>query len=144
MLMIPTTPDEWRRITDKFGLRWNFHHCCGAIDGKHISIKKPAKSGSHFFNYKGFYSIVLLALVDSEYKFLWVNMGAQGSCSDAAVYNHSTLEPRLRNGTLGLPDPESLPRDDKDTGYFIVADDAFALCSYMLKPYPHYNLNHDQ
>ena len=145
MLMFPTTPAEWRCIADKFGQRWNFHHCCGAIDGKHIAIKKPAKSGSHFFSYKGFYSIVLLALVDSEYKFLSVNVGVQGSCSDAGVYNHSSLvEPRLRNGTLGLPNPEPLPRDDRDTGYFLVGDDAFALRIYMMKPYPHYNLDHDQ
>ena len=27
---LPTTPDGWRQIADKFGARWNFHHACGA------------------------------------------------------------------------------------------------------------------
>lgn len=33
-------PDEqtWRDISVGFNERWNFPHCCGAIDGKHVSI----------------------------------------------------------------------------------------------------------
>jgi len=140
----PTSPDEWKRVADKFAQRWNFPHCCGAIDGKHIAIKKPANSASRFYNYKGFCSIILLAVVDSEYKFMWVSVGAEGSCSDAGLFNRSSLEPALRNGTLGFPDPEPLPRDDRCTSFFLVGDDAFPLRSYMVKPYPHHNLDREQ
>jgi len=49
---VPLTADEWGKIKDTFLHRWNFPMCCGAIDGKHVIIKRPSGSGSFFFNYK--------------------------------------------------------------------------------------------
>ena len=63
----PMTPETWSEVADKFGQIWNFHNCIGAIDGKHIAIKCPDNSGLYYFNYKGFHSIILLALVDATY-----------------------------------------------------------------------------
>ena len=53
----------------------------------HIVLKAPPNSGTVYHNNKGFYSIILLALVDADYKFLWVDVRANGSTSDCAVYN---------------------------------------------------------
>jgi hypothetical protein len=140
----PADPDAWRAVAQRFGSRWNCHHCCGALDGKHIAIKNPKKAGSLYFNYKGFFSIVLLALVDADYKFLWCDIGADGSASDCGIYNLSRLETGLTSGTIGFPAPEPLPNDDQDTPYFIVADDAFPLRTYMLKPYSQRYLSRTQ
>ena len=52
-------------------LLWNFHHVLGALDGKHIPIRFPAHGGSQFYNYKGYHSIVLIALLDATYRFMW-------------------------------------------------------------------------
>ena len=71
----------------------NVPHEVGALDGKHIAIKKPKKSGSEYFNYKGYFSLVLLALVDADYKFLWVNAAASGSSSDAQMKRRIEMEP---------------------------------------------------
>ena len=116
----PSNPDGWKQVAAKFGNRWNFPHCCGSIDGKHVAIRKPEHAGSLYYNYKGFHSILMLALVEADYKFLWVNVGAEGSNSDAGVFQRCNLETALREGTLGLPDPDPLPNDDRDTPYFMV------------------------
>ena len=59
---------------------------------------------------KGYFSIVLLALVDYNYKFLFVDVGCQGSISDGGVYRNSPFNDAIQKGTLNLPDPEPLPQ----------------------------------
>lgn len=90
---MPRTPEEWSDISDDFYKLWQFPHCCGWMDGKHVMIQAPANSGSEFYNYKGFFSVVLLALVDAQYRFMFVNVGSQGRISDGGVFANSTLKP---------------------------------------------------
>ena len=101
-LMCPTDPEDWKNIEEIFRNRWNVPHSVGALDGKHLAIKKPKNSCSEYFYCKGYFSVVLLALVDADYKFPWVNVGSNGSSSDAQIFNSSKLKRRIENGTLGL------------------------------------------
>ena len=112
-------PEDWKSIEEKFGNRWNVHHAVGALDSKQLAIRKPWKSGSEYFNYKGYVFLVLLAFVDAEYKFLWVNVGASGSSSDAQIFNRGKLKRRIENGNLGLPPPEPLGPGRPDLHYFL-------------------------
>ncbi|EZA53811.1 hypothetical protein X777_06627 [Ooceraea biroi] len=69
-VVLPTlSADEWKKKSEDFLFKWQFQNCVGALDGRHIEIQAPPCSGSHFFNYKGYFSIVLLALCDANYKF---------------------------------------------------------------------------
>ena len=61
-------------------------------DRKHILKKSPAKSGSLFFNYKGHFSTNLMALVDANYKFIYVDKGEYGGISDSSVLKASNLK----------------------------------------------------
>ncbi|XP_068250226.1 uncharacterized protein [Palaemon carinicauda] len=63
-LKLPQTAEELERMAQRYEERWNLPHCIGAHDGKHICLCNPALGGSYYYNYKKFYSIVLLAIVD--------------------------------------------------------------------------------
>ena len=82
VVSIPTTAEGWKEIAASYSSRWYFHHVLGALDGKHIRIRCPANRGCQFYNYKGYHSIVLLALVDANYSFTRVQVGAPGAASD--------------------------------------------------------------
>ena len=135
VIACPSTPEEWRPIADQFSRRWNLPHCIGALDGKHIAMTCPPNGGSIFYNYKGFHSIILMALVDADYKFAWVDVGSDGSSGDAHVFNKSELKDCILDDTIGFPAPDPLPHDDKDIPYFISGDDAFALRTWLMKPF---------
>ncbi|VDI32446.1 Hypothetical predicted protein [Mytilus galloprovincialis] len=136
----PTEEAEWLAISQEFSDMWQFHHVLGALDGKHVAIKCPAGGGSKYYNYKGFHSIVLMGLVDANYKFKWVNVGAPGACSDAQIWNQSDLKNHIIDENMHIPKAEPLPNDDKDIPYFIVGDDAFALRSWLMKPFSRRNM----
>ncbi len=121
-LPVPATPAEWENIADGFYRHWNFPHVLGALDGKHIACKCPPGSGSQYFNYKKFYSVVLLALVDADYKFIWADLGAKGSASDAQIWNDSDLKQAVENGTVPLPQARPLPHDTQDVPYFFIGE----------------------
>lgn len=140
----PSTPEGWKKISDHFQSRWNFPHCIGALDGKHVAIDKPKNSCSEYYNYKKFFSVILMALVDADYKFIWVEAGCNGSCSDAQIWNDSDLQDGIKLGVAGLPDSEPLEGETFDLPYFIVGDDAFALREYLMKPFGHSTLTRQQ
>ena len=96
------------------------------------------------YNYKGFFFLVLLALVDAEYRFLWINCGSSGSCSDAQIFNRSLLREKIKDGSLGLPAPEPLGEGGPDLRYFLLGDDAFALMPWMVKPYSRRQLTREE
>ncbi|KAL2099475.1 hypothetical protein ACEWY4_003869 [Coilia grayii] len=140
------TEATWRKVAAGFQKYRHFPNCIGALDGKHVVIQKPAGSGSLFFNYKGTFSIVLLALVDHNYNFIAVDVGAYGSNSDGGIFANSNLGKSLDAGTLHVPPPAPLP-DAPELGslpYTVVADDAFPLKTYVMKPYPGRHLSEER
>lgn len=127
---MPNTTRKWNEIQKGFESKWNFPRCCGALDGKHIRIKRPPNSTSLFYNYKGTYSIVLFAMVDADYCFTYIDVGQDGRANDSTVFKNSTLKIALEQNLLNWPN-EGL----------CVADDAFCLTPYCLKPFSHRGLD---
>ncbi|RUM45879.1 MAG: hypothetical protein DSY80_02865 [Desulfocapsa sp.] len=133
---MPKTEDEWKVVADEFRRKWNFPHAIGAIDGKHVSIKKPPGSGSFYYNYKGFFSIVLMAVVNANYEFLMVDAGINGRVSDGGVISYSTFGRMMEQNKLCIPASEKLHENDNACLPFVfLADDAFSLGENLMKPY---------
>jgi hypothetical protein len=133
---MPTTEQEWKKIAKDFEVTWNFPHCLGALDGKHVVMQCPANTGSTFYNYKGTFSIVLMALVDANYNFIYAHVGCQGRISDGGVFNATPFSSLLYQDKLSIPNPEPLSGRIIPTPYVIVADEAFPLKENIMKPYP--------
>ena len=125
-LKTPNNTDEWVKISRKFKENWDFPNGLGGVDGKYIVLQQPKSSGSHYRNYKGTDSIILLAMVGPEYEFLFVDIGMNGRNPDGGNWNK----------TLNLPDPTPLPGRNYLLPYVCTGDDAFPLTAYMMKPYP--------
>ena len=135
LLQASSTPEEWQKVSKKFEIKWNFPKCLGAIDGKHILVQAPQNSGSYFFNYKGQYSTVLMAVVDAEYKFLIATVGVNGRVSDGGVFRATGVSNFIENASNTL-EKTSLPGRKLRIPYTFVADDAFPLQPHIMKPYP--------
>lgn len=86
----------------------------------------------------------MLALVDAEYKFLWVDVGTNGAASDAQIFNDCELRECIEDGTIGFPPPENMPGDDRAMPYYIVGDDAFPLRTWLMKPFGSRHLTDDE
>ncbi|XP_068907626.1 putative nuclease HARBI1 [Tenebrio molitor] len=134
-LKTPTTEQEWLVIAKRFWTQWNFPNCLGALDGKHIAFRARKCDGSLYYNYKGFHSIVLMALVDADYNFLYVDVGCNGRISDGGVFSNSTLCTAIQKNTLNFPQATTFPQSAKSAPFVIVADDAFRLSTHIMKPW---------
>ncbi|XP_046666546.1 uncharacterized protein LOC124358292 [Homalodisca vitripennis] len=125
---MPENEEQWLCESKKFEEKWDFPHAVGAIDGKHVAIQCPPKSGSEYFNYKSFFSFVLFALVDADYNFMFVDVGCQGRISDGGVFKNSlSCTTILKKGNLKLPPPSPLPNSSIPSPYVILGDDAFCI-----------------
>ena len=87
------------------------------------------------YNYKDLFYLVLLALVDKEYRFFWVNVGSSGSSSDAQIFTRSDLKEKIKDGTFGSAAPEPPEEGSANLHYFLLSDDTFALMQLLVKPY---------
>jgi len=96
----------------------NFPHSVRAIDGKHVVLQCPRNSASEYFNYKNAFSIVLFALVDANYSFMFVGAGFQGRISGSGVFTNTELYKKLETKTLCLPQTVPLNVREKRVPYF--------------------------
>lgn len=95
--------DKLKEIVDGFETWWGFPQAAGAIDGTHIPIIRPDESASDYYNRKGYYSVIMQAMVDFRGWFMDIYIGWPGKVHDARVFSNSSLYRKGSTGTL-FPD----------------------------------------
>ena len=70
--------EHLKEIVDGFETCWGFPQVAGAIDGSHIPILLPDQSASDYYNRKGYYSVIMQAMVDIRGLFMDVYIGWPG------------------------------------------------------------------
>lgn len=112
---------RWIYQTDELS---NFHSCHRWEAHRLI---KPEHSGSLYFIYRHYTSIVLLPVCDASYSFR--------PCSKSQHWK------KLISNKLGIPYPAELTSTDKPKfSHVFVADEAFGLISHIMRPYGGENL----
>eukprot|EP00112_Aurelia_sp_Birch-Aquarium-sp1_P015468 Seg3426.4 transcript_id=Seg3426.4/GoldUCD/mRNA.D3Y31 product="Protein ANTAGONIST OF LIKE HETEROCHROMATIN PROTEIN 1" protein_id=Seg3426.4/GoldUCD/D3Y31 len=141
-LNAPETKEDWKEVARGFEKEWNYPNCIGALDGKHVAMECPKNQGSSFYNYKGFHSIVLMAVCDANYCFSLVDIGGYGGDNDASIFGGSEMGISFREGEMDIPEPEII--DKFSLPYVLVSDEIFKLEPWLMKPSPGNNLDQEK
>jgi hypothetical protein len=103
----------------------------GAIDGTHISIRKPYVGPEDYFNFKSSGDTIQMQAVDDRHKrFLDVAVGMPGSTHDSRMLRRSALFQQAETGTLF--DPEV---NVEGFTPFLLGDAGYPLKQWLLTPY---------
>ncbi|XP_017025421.1 putative nuclease HARBI1 isoform X1 [Drosophila kikkawai] len=132
-LEIPRTEEQWLSIARDFQEMWNFPHCLGAVDGHHIAFRSKTITDASYSNYRQFKSIIMLALVDAQHRFLYVDASCKGGAEDA--FTDSPLFDAMESNWLNIPPESNLPGLEEELPHVILADQGFHLQPWLMKPY---------
>ena len=95
--------------------------------------KRGAESAKEYRNFKGFYSIVIMAIVDAEYRFSWASSGYPGNSHDAIIFQSTGLFHKISDGSF-IP-KYSKKEGEGDIYPTVIGDSAFPFLPWLMKPY---------
>lgn len=133
---MPKSEEEFKKKMLDMEELWQFPCCWSALDGCHIPIKCPPgglQSCKEYYNFKNFYSIVMMGMVDSNYRFMWGTCGFPGNSHDAIILQSTQL-------WADIKEHELIPNIGKKIGEVLVpplvlGDSAFPFKTWLMKPY---------
>ncbi|XP_037564174.1 uncharacterized protein LOC119443093 [Dermacentor silvarum] len=85
-----------------------------------------------------------MAVVDSECKYVLIDVGAEGRLSDGGTFKNSDLGRALSHGQLDIPSLGRLPDTSTNTPYVFVGDEAFQLRKDFMRPFPARHLSDEK
>ena len=133
---MPKTHDDFTsKILDMEEL-WQFPFSWAAVDGCHIPIKCPAgglEACKEYHNFKNFYSVILMSMVDAKYRFLWGSCGYPGNSHDSIILQSTNLWDEIQGGNL-LPNFSQIEQN-VSIPPIVLGDSAFPFETWLMKPF---------
>ncbi|KAG6455105.1 hypothetical protein O3G_MSEX009042 [Manduca sexta] len=140
-IKMPSTEDEWKAVAKAFEDKWHFNNCVGAMTAKHILIDKPSKSGSLYCNHIRTYSIIVFAIVNADYEFMYVHTGTNGRVVTDEIVANTRFHEKLVNQELNLPESYLLPNTDETVPYVFLDDGTLPVDTHVMNQYVDENLS---
>ena len=141
----PQSKEEWLEVSSKFEELWDIPHVIGCLDGKHIRIECPKLSEILYYNYKGFFSIVLIAIFDTNHCFSLFDLGQFGSSNDSGVLASYQMGEMFEDQLLHVPEDRKLSDSDNESlPYFLLGDDIFLLKKWLMRPFTGKNATEEE
>ncbi|KAB0800519.1 hypothetical protein PPYR_06259 [Photinus pyralis] len=124
----PHNFEELDRVRMGFFEKYNFPGVVGCIDCTHVAIvappaEDPDRPGHLYINRKGFHSINVQLICDSNLKILNVKASHPGSTHDAFIWNNSNVQEVMR----------TIHAERRGT-YFLLGDSGYPLRPWLLTP----------
>ena len=134
--LFPSNLLELEESMTSFEELWQFPCCFAAVDGCHLPIKCPIgglESAKEYYNFKNFYSIVIMAMVDAKKRFIWASSGFPGNSHDAIIFQSTHIFKEISEDNL-IPEVE---RNYNGSNFspMILGDSAFPFATWLMKPY---------
>lgn len=85
-----------------------------------------------------------MAIVDPHYKFTCIDVGGFGKNSDGGIFEASAMGRRFANGIFNIPPSRPLSEEGEEVPCVLIGDEAFTLCTYLMRPFPYRQSRHDQ
>ena len=126
----PKSVDDSSHKLQEMECEWQYKYAFAAIDGSHYPIKclaGGAESMKQYYNFKNLYLVVLLALVDAHYRFIWASIGAPGNTHKSTYFQTTSLWEKNTTGELIPIKVQTI--DDIEIPPQILGDGAFSLRS---------------
>ena len=100
LLLVYISGEQLADVVKGFKEKWGFPQCAGSIDGSHIPVTPLSMSHTDYYYRKGFYLMIVQAMVDHNYHFRNICVGWPGSVHDAWVLANSLLYRKITNRQL--------------------------------------------
>ena len=127
------TGDELKEVVKGFRDKWGVPQCAGSIDGSHIPVTPPATNHTDHYNHKGWYSMLVRAVVDHNCLFRDLCVGWPGSVHDARVLANSSVYKKITNGEL--LQGQEIQVQGQQLRTFLLGDLAYPLLPWLVKPF---------
>lgn len=124
-----------RRDMEEFQVASGLRCCAGALDGTFMRIKKPQLWGDHYWCYKQYPAIVVMATVNARGQFTYVDAGRAGSLGDAFTYNNCSLKTKLDAQQVLYEQFQRV--GNVWVRPYLVGDSAFPLSETLMKGFPY-------